>query len=46
MKIKSKNKIYDLPYIGSWKQENTVLLRGRIKEKVLLLPEEWEEQVE
>ena len=46
MKIKSNNKIYDLPYIGSWKQENTVFLRGRIKEKVLLLPEDWVDQVD
>ena len=46
MKIKSNSKIYDLPYIGSWTQENTVFVRGRIRSTVILLPEEWEDQVD
>ena len=46
MKIKTDNKIYDLPYIGSWKQENTVFLRGRTKENIITLPEDWADQVD
>ena len=46
MKIKTNNKIYDLPYVGSWNQENTVFLRGRTKENIITLPEDWTDQVD
>ena len=46
MKIKNENKIYDLPYLGSWSRENTVFLRGRTKNKVITLPESWREKVD
>ena len=46
MKIKTNNKIYELPYLGSWNQENTIFLRGRVKDKIIVLPEEWEGNVD
>ena len=46
MKIRNENKIYELPYLGSWEKENTVFVRGRIRSTVILLPEEWREKVD
>ena len=46
MKIKNENKIYELPYLGSWERENTVFVRGRIRSTVILLPESWREKVD
>lgn len=45
MKEQSRIKHQDLSYISSWEQENVVFLRGRTTNKVIILPEEWEDQV-
>ena len=46
MKLKVSNKIYDLTHPHTWDRENTIFLRGRTREKMILLPEQWEEIVD
>lgn len=46
MKIKTSTREYDLPHPHNWDQDKVVFVRGRVKKKLILLPEEWEEIVD